>query len=812
MSSQAGDFFDDDPMADDVDDFDFGAAPAASSGARGRGAVAGASAAFAQEGGGDWDDDDWEDEDAGAAARPRGSMMDDEKGEEAEGDGWDAEDWQDDEEDGDVTEEYGAAAMNWKDEEAPSVGELFDGEVWEGMDDVPEDIRSSQKQSDKRASFDELSLLYDDFEVTPQQRKMREAAAEAVFKVERSDMDEIDELQVRDEQGILRDRPGRRRFDGMEEREYVVEAEGVGVRTLPDHRSPRTGEVLRQGEKFTAVESVDGEGTDRRLYLKLPDGRGWVFDDERIYPGLPSVKLMRVGGLQVSDSAPKGPPKPMIAVVGRPNVGKSSLVNKICDYSDIHGQIAYDVEGVTRDRAYKDGEHGDDRGDVYLFQMVDTGGLVFAEASEDNEISFQNEIRHQIDIALREAVACIFVVDSQVGLTADDRKIAKYLKNEYISRGMICTLAVSKCDRMNTMDIQTADFWQLDLGEPIPICSLHGRGIWEVVDSIVAAGRHGLFPQRIKGMLPPMSERENATSVAIIGKPNAGKSSLLNAMLGEERVIVSDKAGCTTDAVDVYMETDDGKQYKFIDTAGIRRMKKIEDGTEWLAVNRAIKAVKRADVALLCLDAAQIMSDTNGLGDAFWKPDHQMRYIARKTEEIGCSCVVVLTKWDEVSDKDEQTQRKFVQAVRNNLAGVGQWAEIVTCSAKTGQRLKKVLEAIEKSLAAHRKRIPTPVLNEVVRDALLWKLPGSTGYSSKQGRIYYASQVSTEPPVIAMFCNSLKQFKPAYKLYIENKIRQDLAWFGTPIQIEWRARSERKAVRGAEEWLGHRLVDNEIWR
>jgi GTP-binding protein len=604
-----------------------------------------------------------------------------------------------------------------------------------------------------------------------------------------------------------------RDLETLEEREYTVTAEGIAVRTLPDHRSPRTGEILRQGDTFTAIETVDGEGDDPRLYLRLPGGRGWVFDDEKYFPGFPSVKLVSINGMQMEEPQTEPEKLPLIAVVGRPNVGKTTLVNKICDLSENHGGITWDAPGVTRDRTYKYGQHTDDCGDTYMFEVVDTGGLIFFDDLET--VTFRREIKMQIDVALREAVACIFVVDSRVGCTTEDVAIARHLKENYMPHGMKVVLAVTKCDLLETMDLQIVDFWQLEMGTPLPVAAIYGRGVWEIVDKVIDGGYGAMFPKRLKGqgIDPPPTVREGSVSVAIVGKPNAGKSSLFNALVGEARSIVSDVPGTTTEAIDAYVESD-GKVYRFIDTAGIRRTRHVQPGTEWLSVNRAMKAVQRADVALLVLDASQVMTGDFSRGLAYWCPDQQMRWIARHIEVLGTSCVIVLSKWDQVPNKDESTLRKFVEAVRANLAGVGQWAEIVSCSAVTGQRLKKILDAVDKTLEAHRKRIPTPILNEVVRDALLWRLPAARSFKRKQGRIYYCCQVASEPPVITIFCNSPRLFGPNYKTYIENKLRQDLGWFGTPIQLEWRKRSERRAVSTAEQWLSPRLqpAPEEVWR
>eukprot|EP00929_Paragymnodinium_shiwhaense_P033808 TRINITY_DN184_c1_g1_i1.p1 TRINITY_DN184_c1_g1~~TRINITY_DN184_c1_g1_i1.p1 ORF type:complete len:947 (-),score=256.25 TRINITY_DN184_c1_g1_i1:346-3129(-) len=690
------------------------------------------------------------------------------------------------------------------DDEYVDAFDMGDGsQVFQGRDGMDYD----DEEVEVDPLDEELSLLYDDVQLTGRVADLALARDEDTRALSPEEERKLAAQQKARQEAMDR---GDRVVSNLEERTYRVMAEGIAVRTQPDERSPRTGEVLREGEEFTVVESQDSPNErDPRLYLKLPNGRGWVFDDDKVFPGFPSVKLVAVHGTNIEQAPPEPRPKPLIAIVGRPNVGKSSFVNRVADQLDINGAITFDEEGVTRDRQYRPATHTDDFGDTYLFDVVDTGGMIFEDDLEN--VTFKNEIKLQIDIALKQAHACIFVVDSQTGLVGEDYEIAKYLQQNYIKKGLKVVLAVAKCDRLETMDQHVAEFWALELGEPLPVCSLHGRGIWEVVDKIVDRGCKGLFPKRIAGEEEPLELRDLAVNVAICGKPNAGKSSLLNALVGEQRSIVSDQPGTTTDAVDAYLETSDGV-YRFVDTAGVRRRGRQQVGTEWLAVNRAMKAVQRADVTLLVLDASEIRTGDSNKGFAYWAPDNQERYLARAIEERGSACVIVLQKWDAVAEKDERSQTKFIEAVRSNLAGVGQWAEVVTCSARSGQRLKKILQAIDKTLAAHKKKIPTPVLNEIVRDALLWKLPPAKAYNKKQGRIYYATQVSSEPPTIALFVNHPKLFGPNYVTYLENKLRQDLGWFGTPMRLDFRKRSERKAVSEAEQWLAPRLQPDPVWR
>lgn len=722
---------------------------------------------------------------------PEGWMDEDETG----GDDYTTEEWPEDDDE------------MWGDEDDEDFSMAGFGYQRKSKDDIPRrkiyDIEKEEPEykTPKMRSDDQLSLLYDDFEVEDDIVKGEEPAPR---------FDDFGKDKMKQKTSTQQRYRGRA-FDELESRRYVVAAEGIAVRTLPDERSPRTGEILRQGEQFTALEAVDGVDGDLRTYLRLPEGRGWVFEDGRVFPDFPAVKLLGKDGKVEEEEAPPRVDLPVIAVIGRPNVGKTTLCNRMSGLLDVSGGLVFDSLGsTTRDRCYKKGEHHDDEGNTFLYKVCDTGGMIFLD--DLDMTTFEGEMKKQIDVALREAACCIFVVDSRVGPTEDDVKIAKHLKEVYIPRGLKVALAVSKCDQLPTMDLHTHEFWCLGLGEPIPISGYHGRGVWEVTDAVIDRGMNGIFPKREYGKPDPPDVNDDALQVCIVGMPNAGKSSLLNALVGEERSIVSDIPGTTTDAVDAYLETNNGKVYRFVDTAGIRRKRKIKDGDSWLSVNRAVNTIKRSDVALFCLDASEIMNGSYSRGSDFWCPTSAQRYVARKIEEMGCSAVIVLTKWDAIPNKDHKSLTKFTEAIRSNLAGVGQWAEVVSCSALTGQRLKKILDAVDATWKAHSKRVATPLLNEVVRDALLWRLPSKTVSQKKTGRIYYCSQVSVRPPCVNFFCNHPKLFKPNYKTFLENKLRQDLKWWGTPIQIEWRRRSEKKAVREAENWLGKRLVNEEVWR
>lgn len=439
---------------------------------------------------------------------------------------------------------------------------------------------------------------------------------------------------------------------------------------------------------------------------------------------------------------------PIVAIIGRPNVGKSTIVNRL---AGAQAAIVYDEPGVTRDRTYLNAYWGDRE-----FIVVDTGGLVF-----DDETEFLPLIREQATLALKEASAAIFVVDGQAGLTAADQEIAQWLRQQTVP----VLLAVNKCESPDQGLIQAAQFWELGLGEPFAISGIHGNGTGELLDALI---EH----------LPPAAEivEEDEIKIAIVGRPNVGKSSLLNAFVGENRAIVSPISGTTRDAIDTLVERD-GQTYRLIDTAGIRKKKNVEYGPEFFGINRAFKAIRRADVVLLVIDAVDGVTE-------------QDQKLVGRIEEEGRSCVVVVNKWDAV-EKDSYTIYDYEKTLKDRLYFI-EWAEMIFVSAKTGQRVEKILELVNTAATAHKRRVSTAVINEVLEEAVRWHSPPTTR-QGRQGKIYYGTQVSTQPPAIALFVNDAARFNENYKRYIERQFRQQLGFVGTPIRLFWRSKKARDA-------------------
>lgn len=444
---------------------------------------------------------------------------------------------------------------------------------------------------------------------------------------------------------------------------------------------------------------------------------------------------------------------PLVAIVGRPNVGKSTLANRLAGERTA---IVYDQPGVTRDRIYQTVEW-----DGSQFRVVDTGGLIFGDDRE-----FLPQIRQQVSLALGEAHAIIFVVDGLEGPSPADQEIANWLRR----KSLPVVVAVNKCESAQLGLSQAALFWDLGLGEPLPCSGIHGNGIAEVLEQIVP-------------LLPDASaEADPEISVAIVGRPNVGKSSLLNRLVGEERAIVSPVAGTTRDALDTVIEWE-GQRYRLIDTAGIRKKGRIDYGVEFFSINRSFKAIQRSDVVLLVLDAVEGASE-------------QDQKLAGRIEEEGRSCVLVVNKWDAV-EKDSYTIYDYTREVRERLYFLD-WAPLVFTSALTGQRVNRLLDQVNLVAQNHRRRVSTAVVNEVLRDAMAWQSPPANR-QGRQGRIYYGTQATVQPPTFVLFVNDPVLIKENYRRYLEKQFRTNLDFTGSPIRLLWRGKSEREASRTARK-------------
>ena len=438
--------------------------------------------------------------------------------------------------------------------------------------------------------------------------------------------------------------------------------------------------------------------------------------------------------------------KPIIAIVGRPNVGKSTLFNKIIGE---RRSIVEDTPGVTRDRIYAEAEWSSRR-----FLLIDTGGI---EPKSDDTILKQ--MRNQAEIAIATADCIIFMCDIRAGLVADDRDIAIMLKKS----GKPVVVAVNKSDRVGDVPLEFYEFYELGFeGEPIAISSLHGSGTGDLLDAVLKE-----CPEDEED-----GEDEGVINVAVIGKPNAGKSSIINRMCGEDRVIVSDIAGTTRDAVDTRVDNEHGV-YNFIDTAGIRRHSKVEDRIEKFSVIRANMAVERADVCLLMIDA----------NDGVTEQDERIAGIAH---EAGKAVIIVINKWDAV-EKDNNTVSNYTKDIRVALSYMP-YAPIIFVSALTGQRVAHIYEMINEVYAEARKRVTTGMLNDLLNDAMNRVQPPSD--KGKRLKIYYMTQSSVAPPTFVVFCNSEELFHFSYRRYLENCLRDTFGFKGTPVRMVIRQKGD----------------------
>ncbi len=438
--------------------------------------------------------------------------------------------------------------------------------------------------------------------------------------------------------------------------------------------------------------------------------------------------------------------KPLVAIVGRPNVGKSMLFNKLTGQRTA---IVEDTPGVTRDRIY-----GECDWNGRSFRLIDTGGI---EPGTDSEML--QFMRRQAEIAIETADVIIMVVDVKTGMTAADQEVAAMLKKAHKP----VALAVNKCDSVGAVNPDIYEFYGLGLGDPIEVSAVHGHGTGDLLDFCV---EH--FPAETD------EDREELwIKVAIVGKPNVGKSSLVNRILGEERVIVSDMAGTTRDAIDSEFENEFGK-YVLIDTAGMRRKSKVDDAIERFSNMRSISAIERADVCLIMVDANEGVTE-------------QDTKIAGLAHEAGKASIIVVNKWDAV-EKDSKTMDKMVAEIRRDLAYMP-YAPILFISALTGQRVEKLFEMINFVAEQNAMRITTGMLNSVLADATARVQPPTD--KGRRLKIYYMTQIGVKPPHFVIFCNDARLFHFSYQRYLENQIRAVFGLDGTPIKITIRQKGDQ---------------------
>ncbi|MDD2620467.1 MAG: ribosome biogenesis GTPase Der [Syntrophomonadaceae bacterium] len=429
--------------------------------------------------------------------------------------------------------------------------------------------------------------------------------------------------------------------------------------------------------------------------------------------------------------------KPVVAIVGRPKVGKSTLFNRLVG---ARKAIVEDIPGVTRDRLY---DNSDWNGREFI--IIDTGGIRF----DDGDI-FTREIKMQAELAIEEADVILFVADTREGITFEDQLVAKLLRK---SKKPV-VLAANKVENFDRQ-LEYYEFYKLGLGDPIPVSAMHGLNTNEILDAVVAQFEPGI----------DLEENSDAIKIAIVGRPNVGKSSLVNAFLGEVRVIVSDVPGTTRDAVDTPFEYN-GQEYILIDTAGIRKKSRITEATEKYSVIRALKAIERCDVALIMLDA------TEGVIE-------QDKRIAGYVHEQAKANIIVVNKWDLI-EKDGQTMKKFDEDMRRDLKFLA-YSPIMYISALTKQRIFKTLELVDFVADQYNHRVTTSQLNEVVNDAIMINpLPGGGG---KRVKIMYSTQVRTAPPTFVFFANHPDLVHFSYLRYLENVLRKNFGFEGAPIKM-----------------------------
>ncbi len=435
-------------------------------------------------------------------------------------------------------------------------------------------------------------------------------------------------------------------------------------------------------------------------------------------------------------------PKPVVAIVGRPNVGKSTIFNRIVGE---RVSIVEDIPGITRDRIYSSADWL-----THEFNIIDTGGIDIGDEP------FLEQIRAQAEIAIQEADVIIFLTNGREGVTAADEQVAKIL---YKTKKPV-VLAINKIDNPD-MRPMIYDFYSLGFGEPFPISGSHGLGLGDLLDEVAKN-----FPEEDEEIYP-----ENVIKFSLIGRPNVGKSSLVNSFLGDERVIVSEIAGTTRDAIDTQYEYED-QPYVIIDTAGMRKKGKVYETTEKYSVLRALKAIERSDVVLVVINAEEGIQE-------------QDKKIAGYAHEAGKAIIIVVNKWDAV-EKDEKTMNKTTKLIRAHFLFLD-YAPIIFVSAVTKQRVHSILPVINRVSENHAMRVTSSVLNEVIEDSVA-RNPAPTD-KGRRLRIYYATQVAIKPPTFVVFVNEPEIMHFSYERFLENRIRESFDFEGTPIRLITRART-----------------------
>jgi len=438
--------------------------------------------------------------------------------------------------------------------------------------------------------------------------------------------------------------------------------------------------------------------------------------------------------------------KPVVAIVGRPNVGKSTLFNRLVG---VRKAIVEDIPGITRDRLY---DVTDWAGREFI--IIDTGGLRFDEGD-----IFSREIKLQAELAIEEADVIIFVVDSKEGIISEDEQVADMLRKS----NKPVVVAANKVENFNKQ-LEYYEFYNMGLGEPIPVSAMHGMNTNELLDAVISKF----------GPVHNYQEDSDAIKIAIVGRPNVGKSSLVNAFLGKQRVIVSDIPGTTRDAIDTPFKFN-GRKYILIDTAGIKKKSRIKEATEKYSIIRSLKSIERADIALVMLNA------TEGVIE-------QDKRIAGYVHEQGRANIIVVNKWDLI-DKDSNTMNKFDKEIRQDLKFLS-YSPIMYISALTKQRIYKVLELVDFVVEQNNRRIKTSELNQVINEAIMLNpLPGGGG---KKVKILYSTQVRTSPPTFVLFSNHAEMVHFSYLRYLENVMRQNFGFEGTPIRLIIRQKASKE--------------------